>query len=179
VKNTLIVLALIAASICIVGVAMAQTTKVAFVDSEKILGELPEAQQASKGLETLVNAWQDTVARMGTDLQKQFEEYQKQEAIMPAAKKEAEQKRLADLDQRRRAYATEKLDARTGEAAQTRERLLAPIREKVLRVIEMVAKEDGFTFVFDRANVLYGDAKVDLTYKVIDRLKRGAPARGR
>jgi outer membrane protein len=179
VKNTLVVLALIAASLCIAGVAVAQTSKAAYVDSEKILGELPEAQQASKGLETLVNAYQDTVARMGTDLQKQFEEYQKQESIMPAAKKEAEQKRLADLDQRRRAYAAEKLDTRTGEIAQTREKLLAPIREKVLRVIETVAKEDGFTFVFDRANVLYADAKVDLTYKVIDRLKRGVPARGR
>jgi outer membrane protein len=98
---------------------------------------------------------------------------------MPAAKKEAEQKRLADLDQRRREYAATKLDARQGEAAQEREKRLAPIREKVLRTIETVAKEDGFTFVFDRANVLYADAKVDLTYKVIDRLKRGTATKGK
>jgi outer membrane protein len=86
---------------------------------------------------------------------------------------------LQELDQKRREFAAQKLDARTGEAAVEREKRLAPIRERVLRVIETVAKEDGFTFVFDRTNVLYADAKVDLTYKVIDRLKRGGPAKGK
>jgi outer membrane protein len=179
VKNILLIISLVAIVLFAVGVAAAQTTKAAYVDSEKILSELPEAQKASKELETLVNAWQDSLAKMNADLQKQFEDYQKQESLMPAAKKEAEQKRLADLDQRRREYAATKLDARQGEAAQEREKRLAPIREKVLRTIETVAKEDGFTFVFDRANVLYADAKVDLTYKVIDRLKRGTATKGK
>lgn len=178
-KNILMIIALGAVLLFAVSAAVGQTSKSAYVDSEKILSELPEAQKASKELETLVNAWQDTLAKMNSDLQKQFEEYQKQESIMPAAKKEAEQKRLADLDTKRREYATQKLDARTGEAAQEREKRLAPIREKVLRAIETVAREDGFTFVFDRTNILYGDAKVDLTYKVIDRLKRGVPVKGK
>ncbi len=162
-----------------VTVSVAQATRAAFVDSEKILGELPEAQKASRELETLVKAWQDSVQKMGDDLQKQVEAYQKQETVMAPAKKEAEQRRLQELDQRRREFAAQKLDARTGEAAVEREKRLAPIRERVLRAIETVAKEDGFTFVFDRTNVLYADARVDLTYKVIDRLKRGGPAKGK
>lgn len=170
---------LVAVLLLTVSIASAQATKAAFVDSEKILSELPEAQKASRELETLVTSWQDSLAKMNSDLQKQFEDYQKQESVMPAARKDAEQKRLADLDQQRREYATRKLDARTGEAAQEREKRLAPIREKVLRAIETVAKEDGFTFVFDRTNVLYADVKVDLTYKVIDRLKRGSSGRGK
>lgn len=162
-----------------VSVSVAQATRAAFVDSEKILGELPEAQKASRELETLMKAWQDSLQKMNDDLQKQVEDYQKQETVMAPAKKDAEQKRLAELDQKRREFAAQKLDARTGEAAVEREKRLAPIREKVLRAIEAVAKEDGFTFVFDRTNVLYADAKVDLTYKVIDRLKRGTPPRGK
>ena len=59
-KNIFIVLVLIAALMFSVGVSLAQTTKAAFVDSEKILGELPEAQKASKDLEGMVTAWQDT-----------------------------------------------------------------------------------------------------------------------
>lgn len=159
--------------------ATAQATRAAFVDSEKILAELPEAQQASRELEVLVNAWQDSLEKMNADLQKQFEDYQKQEAVMAPARKETEQRRLNDLDQKRREFATKKLDPRTGEAAVEREKRLTPIREKVLRAIEAVAREDGFTFVFDRTNVLYADSKVDLTYRVIDRLKRGGPTRGR
>jgi outer membrane protein len=98
---------------------------------------------------------------------------------MAQTKKDAEEKRLNDLNVKMREFATQKLDTRTGEAAQEREKRLTPIREKVLRAIESVAKEDGFTFVFDRANVLYADAKVDLTYKVIDRLKRGTAGKAK
>jgi outer membrane protein len=173
VKNLLIFIALIAALVLSFSIASAQVTKAAFVDSEKILGELPEAQKASAELNALVKGWQDSVASMQADLQKQAEEYQKQSSVMPQAKKDAEEKRLGELNQKLRDFYTQKLDTRTGEAAQEREKRLAPIREKVLRAIEAVAKEDGFTFVFDRANVLYADVKVDLTYKVIDRLKRG------
>jgi outer membrane protein len=166
-------LALVAALILSVGVCSAQTTKAAYVDSEKILAELPDAQKASKELDAMVKGWQDSVASMNADLQKQVEDFRKQESVMAPAKKDAEQKRLGELDQKMREFAARKLDARTGEAMQEREKRLAPIREKILRAIESVAKEDGFTFVFDRANLLYVDAKVDLTYKVIDRLKRG------
>ncbi len=173
VKNILMITALVAALLLACSVASAQATKAAFVDSEKILGELPEAQKASAELNALLKGWQDSVATMQSDLQKQIEEYQKQSSVMPQAKKDAEEKRLNDLNTRLREFAAQKLDTRTGEAAQEREKRLTPIREKVLRAIESVAKEDGFTFVFDRANVLYADAKVDLTYKVIDRLKRG------
>jgi Skp family chaperone for outer membrane proteins len=46
-----------------------------------------------------------------------------------------------------------------------------------MKTIEQVAKADGFNYVFDKleaaTNLLYADTKFDLTYKVIDRLKRG------
>lgn len=178
-KISRLIISLVAAFVFGSLVAMAQTTKAAFVDSEKILAELPEAQAASKELEALMRSWQDSLDQMSADLQKQVEDYQRQESVMAPARKESEQRRLADLDQKRREYAARKLDARTGEAAAEREKRLAPIRERVLKTIEAVAKEDGFTFVFDRANVLYADVKVDLTYKVIDRLKRGSTTRGK
>jgi len=179
VKNYRFVWNLVVASVLLVAVAAAQSGKSAFVDSEKILGDLPEAQKASKDLEVMVKAWQDTVQGMRDDLQKQLADYQKQEAVMVPARKEAEQRRLQELDQKWREFYTRKLDPRTGEAAVERESRLAPIREKVLRAIETVAKEDGYTFVFDRANVLYADTRVDLTYRVLDRLKRGTSTRGK
>ncbi len=165
-----------------VSAAVAQATRVAFVDSEIILRDLPEAQQASKELEQMVKPWQDEFEKMSLDLQKQVEDYQKQRNLMPQDRREAEEQRLGQLQQKAREFYAQKLDPRTGEAAAEREKKLAPIREKILKTIETVAKEEGFSFVLDKVNVLYGDAKVDLTYKVLDRLKRGAPttpARGR
>ena len=51
----------------------------------------------------------------------------------------------------------------------------------MLKAIETVAREEGASFVLDKVSeatiVLYADAKFDLTYKVIDRLKRGSAPR--
>lgn len=178
-KKPLFLISLVVGFGLMASVAFAQASKAAYVDSEIILRDLPEAQKASKDLEGMVKAWQDSLEKMSADLQKQVEEYQKQQSVMSAAKKEAEEKRLGELQQKAREYYALKLDPRTGEAAATREKKLAPIREKILRTIENVAKEEGYTFVFDRANVLYADAKVDLTYKVLDRLKRGTTGKGK
>lgn len=157
-------------------VVVAQAPKLAYVDSEKIINDLPEAQIAQKELEAVFKGWQDEFQKMGDDLQKGLEEYQKKQALMQAVAKDAEEKRLTDLQQKAREFQVQKF-GQGGEAQQLRDKKLAPIREKILRNIETVAKEEGFNFVFDKANdilLLYADAKFDLTYKVLDRLKRGA-----
>ena len=164
------------AGVClIVAVGFAQS-KIAYVNSQKILEELPEAQKAQKELDDLFKGWQDELEKMGKELQQGLEDYQKKKDLLKPDAKEAEERRLTDIQQKAREYQAQKFDPRTGEAVSVREKKLTPIREKVLRTIEVVAKEDGFTFVFDKAGdnlLLFADAKFELTYKVIDRLKRG------
>jgi outer membrane protein len=171
-RTVLVVSALLVAT----GLSFAQAMKLAFVDSEVILRELPEAQKAQQDLEALVKTWQEELEKMGQNLQKELEEYQKKEALYNPQKKEEEQRRLAEIQQKAREYQYQKFDPRVGEAATEREKRLAPIRDKILKSIEDVAREEGFSFVFDKANdvvLLYADTKFNLTYKVLDRLKRG------
>lgn len=170
------ILVLVLAMALGVSLGAAQAVKLAFVDSEVILRELPEAQKAQKDLEVMVKTWQDELEKMGQTLQKEVEEYQKKEALYNAQKKEDEQRRLAEMQQRARDFQYQKFDTRVGEASTEREKRLTPIRDKILKSIEEVAKEEGFSFVFDKANdvlLLYADAKFNLTYKVLDKLKRG------
>lgn len=150
--------------------------KIAFVDSEKIINDLPEAQAAQKDLESVFKGWQDELQKMSDEFQKGVEDYQKKEAVLAPAKRDEEQRRLAEMQQRARDYQLQKF-GQNGEAQQLRDRKLAPIREKILKKIEEVAKEEGFNFVFDKANdigLLYADTRFDLTHKVLDRLKRGS-----
>ncbi len=156
--------------------------RIGYVDSEVILRELPEAQKAQKDLEAKVKGWQEELQKMSDAFQKEAEEYQKKQAMMQPAAKEAKERELAEMQQKAREFYAQKLDPRQGEAALEREKLIAPIREKILKAIEAVAKEENVNFVFDKANdalLLYADAKFDLTYRVLDRLKRGAPAPAR
>lgn len=166
--------------ILVASVGTAQAAKIAYVNSETILRELPEAQQVKKELETTIKVWQDELERMSKELQEGLDDYQKKQALLDPKAKADKEKSLQDLQQKAREYQFQKFDQREGEAVKLREKKFAPIQERVMKVIEKVAKEDGFNYVFDKleaaTNLLYADSKFDLTYKVIDQLKRGSAA---
>jgi outer membrane protein len=159
-------------------VGTAQSVKIAYVNSETILRELPEAQQVKKELEDTIKLWQDELERMSKELRDGSDDYQKKEALLDPKAKADKLKELQNLQQRAQEYQFQKFDQREGAAVKLREKRFAPIQERVMKVIEKVAKENGFNYVFDKleaaTNLLYADQKFDLTFKVIDRLKTGS-----
>ena len=56
---------------------------------------------------------------------------------------------------------------------QKQSEMFKPIKEKITKAIESVAKEMKINFVFDKADgtLIYGDKEFDITFKVLDKLK--------
>lgn len=161
-----------------ISVGSAQTARIAYVNSDKILQELPEYLQVKKEIETAVQSWQEEYQRMVKDFQDQSEDYQKKQALLDPKAKADKEKALEDTRKQILDYQTQKFDQRDGEVAKLQKRKFSPIQDRVMEVIRQVAKENGYNFVFDRvenaAILLYADEKFDLTFKVIDRLKTGS-----
>jgi len=113
---------------------------------------------------------------MQRDLQARYEDYQKKEAMMNDASKKAKQQELVDLERQANQYRAEKF-GQDGQLARETEKIINPIREKIKTAISAVAKEEKYSFVFDKTEqiqvLLYGDPNHDITFKVIDKLKRG------
>jgi outer membrane protein len=154
--------------------AGAQTAqKTGFVNSAKIFQELPEAKEAEKKLESFTRPVQDSLQMMQKAIEDKISEYQKKESLMNDAAKRTSQTEIQEMTQRARDFASRK----DQELAARREQILTPLKDKVLKAIERVAKDEKYTFVFDQTEqvqiLLYGDPNHDLTFKVIDRLKRG------
>ena len=156
--------------------SLAQTQKIGYVNSAKILQDFPEAQEVNKKLDELAAKWQGDLQRMSNELQQKYEDFQKKEALMPEAEKRTQREELANLEQKGYQYRQQKFGT-TGELAVATDSLLGPIKKKVLKVIEQIAKEEKLQFVFDRNDqitvLLYGEPKYDYTNLIIDRLKRG------
>lgn len=154
----------------------AQGLKLGYVNSTKILQEYPEAQEANRRLDAVGRQWQAELDKMSKELQQRYEEYQKKEALLNEQEKRSQREDLLALEQKGIAYRQEKF-GNDGELARATDSLLSPIKQKVIRIIELVAKEEKLNFIFDRNDqilvLLYGDAKMDYTNLVIDRLKRG------
>jgi outer membrane protein len=106
-------------------------------------------------------------------IEEKISEYQKKESLMNDQAKRTAQTEIQEMTQKARDYASRK----DQELASRREQVLNPLKDKVLKAIERVAKDEKYTFVFDQTEqvqiLLYGDPNHDLTFKVIDRLKRG------
>jgi outer membrane protein len=156
--------------------ALAQTQKIGYVNSSKIFQEYPEALEAQKKIDAIGRPLQDSLDAMQRELQARYEDYQKKESMMNDAAKRAEQQRLVDMERRANEYRLEKF-GQDGELARQTEKIINPVREKIKAAIAQVAKEEKYSFVFDKTDqiqvLLYGDPNQDITFKVIDRLKRG------
>jgi len=155
----------------------AQTVqKTAFVNSEIIYDQYAPAIKAQSDLEALANKWRATRDSMVQSLQNQYQEYQKQAQTMTPDKQKAAQQQLAGNEQKITEFEQSKFGQQNGELYLKQIELFKPIRERVLKAIEDVAKNAGFTFVFDKtenvSTMVYGDAEFDITYKVLDLLKK-------
>lgn len=152
-------------------VASAQNFRAGFVNTETIIKELPEAQQASRNIEESGMKIRDTLQMMQKDFETRLEQYRKQESLMSADAKRKEEEALNALRMRFLQYQ----ETKTAEVGQLREQFLKPIRDKVSKAIAEIAKEEKLSMVLDTVAgvVLYSEDKADITYKVLDRMKRG------
>lgn len=149
--------------------------KVGVVDSEIILAQLPEYKQAQDKLNEIVRKWQSELDSLTMDYQERLDNYRKQEAMMTEEVKLKEQQELMKLEQEIYTYRQRKF-GQQGDFAMEQERLLTPIKQNIIKAIEKVAKEEKVTLVLDKAGdvvVLYSDPSYDLTFKVLDQLRRG------
>lgn len=152
----------------------AQTLKIGIVDVETIVKELPEAKKAEGVLKDLTTKYQDTLIKMQKELEEKYQAYLKQKNMMPAEQQRKEEETLQMLNTQLMQY-QEKKFGQAGELVIKREELLMPIREIVKAAIDKVAKTEAISIVFDKNEqlILYSEEKFDITFRVLDQIKRG------
>lgn len=153
-----------------------QAQKIGYVDSQVILNQLPEAIKAQSDLDALTNLWSTQLDSMKQDYQMSIANYQKQQATMTEEQKVAKQKEIVAKEQAMYDFQQKKFGQQNGEIYQKQEQIFEPVKQKIYAAIGDVAKSEGMQFVFDKSGdiiLLYADAEYDITYKVLDKLKRG------
>jgi outer membrane protein len=154
----------------------ATTLKIGYVDSEVILAQYPEAIKAKSDLDGFVARWRKEVDSMTQDLQKAYSDFQKQATTMKQDQQQTIQKSLVEKDQKIQQYKDQKFSQPNGEYFQKQDVVMKPVKEKIFKAIDEVSKEESMQFVFDKAGdviLLKADPQFDITYKVLDLLKRG------
>jgi outer membrane protein len=152
--------------------AAAQNVKMGFVSFDEIISKLPEFKQIEGQLQTLQQKYADTLKMIETEYQGLVESYQKQQAMMNAETKASEEQKIMAVRDKFLRFQQERL-GQGGAFQQYQAQLLQPVREKVRSAIERVAKSEKLTVVLEANTTVYFDEKSDITFKVLDFLKRG------
>ena len=125
----------------------AGTSVIAYINSNEILATMPAVLQADKTLQGYAQQLDQELQRQQKDFQDKYVRYSQDstasEAVINMRVREMEQlqQRLVELQ-----YTSEQ------ELERKKAELYAPILDRVDQAIAAVAKEQGFTHVFDAAN---------------------------
>jgi outer membrane protein len=147
--------------------------KIGYVDSDTIMDNYPDVQDARQKLDALIQEWQTELRKLESDLKIKQDDYDKRKLIMTEQTSAEVMAEITKLEKEISDYRDKKFGA-NGELFQKQNELMKPVQNKVFTIIQQVATEEELDFVFDRSGdiiFLYAKPEYDLTAKVIERLK--------
>lgn len=147
--------------------------KIGYVDSDTIMKQLPDAQDAQKKLDAIIKEWQEELSKMEKDWKAKYDDYDKRKLILSEQKRAEIEKELVTMEDQVSKYRQDKFGVK-GELFQKQEELMKPIQNRIFTVIQQIAQDNDYDFIFDRSGdimFLYAKEEFDLTKEVIEKLK--------
>jgi outer membrane protein len=166
---------LIVAAVMALGIFNASAqNKIGYISTDELIGVMPEAEKADAELKD----YQTALAQQGQDMMKDLGTrdslFVRDSAKLSASMKEIKRKELIDLYQKVQGWQTTAQEMYQQKAQEK----IAPIRSKAMDAIRVVAKENGYTYIFDINAIIVappGDDVLPLVKRKLG-IKETAPA---
>jgi len=154
--------------------ASAQGIKVAYVQTSTLLDQAPGRAEAEAQFEKETGGYRDQIKRMSDSLNAMVASFEKAQATLPAATRDARSK---DIQAREAEY--QRRSREIEQKAQTRQNeLVQPILDKIKAAIEDVRIEGGYAMIFNAdqgSPIVAVDKNLNVTDRVLTKL-RGSTA---
>lgn len=140
--------------------ANAQSQKFGHVDFAKLYSLMPGQDSIRVVYEAYATGLQNQMTTMQAELENKFMEYQANQATMSNIIKQTKEREIQDLQTR-----IEEFNQQAQQDLATKEQeLTAPVIEKARAAVENVAKEKGYTYVFNSTEglLLYATPSDDI-----------------
>jgi outer membrane protein len=145
-KKILKIFVILIAFICATNVSFAQSkNKFGHINSADLLKIMPGRDSVQKVVDAYLATLQTQLKNMQTELETKYNDYLANEKTYSELIKASKQKELQDLNDRISTFQT----AAQEDWQNKEQELLAPIINKAKKAIEDVAKENGYTYIFD------------------------------
>ena len=150
--------------------ATAQSQKYACVDTQYILDNIPEFQDAQDELDQLSKKWQKEIEDKYADVSEMYQKYQAEAVLLPDDIKKKREEEIVNAEKEVKDL-QRKYFGQEGDLYKKRQELVQPIQEKIYNAIESIAAQKNYSFVFDKSGgttLLYVSSKFDISDDVLD-----------
>ena len=150
-------------------ITTSQAQKFAYVDTDYILNNIPEFNQAQDKLDEISKQWQEEIEAIYAEVDKMYRDYQTQEVLLTdemKTKREnaiiAKEKLAKDLQKKR--------FGPNGDLYGKRQELIKPLQDKVYDAIQQLAANSKYAVIFDSSSdliMLYSNPNLDKKDKIL------------
>jgi len=146
--------------------------KIAYVDTEYILQNIPEYGDAQEEINQMSVNWEKEIRDLRTKLDKMKRDYQTESVLLSDDMKNKKEAAIAAKEQEMASLQMQYFGP-DGQLFAKRTELIQPIQEKIYNAINQVAQIKGYAFVLDKAagtTILYCTDKFDISDDVLDEI---------
>lgn len=146
--------------------------KIAYVDTDYILQNIPEYGDAQEEINQMSVQWEKELRNLRNTLDKMKRDYQTESVLLSDDMKRKKEDAIAAKEQELVTLQMQYFGPE-GELFSKRNELVQPIQEKIYNAITQVAQIKNYTFVLDKASgttVLYCNDKFDISDDVLDEI---------
>jgi len=147
--------------------------RIGYVNSDAILEQYSGTRAAEEELRRMYARWEQEASQKEQNIRNMQENLQRQALLLSEDRRNQIQRELQDSIAGYQKFLQDKF-GQQGEAAQRNNELLRPIVERVNAIINKIAEDENYDFIFDsKAGLVFAKKSYDLTDKVIRALNSG------
>ncbi len=150
--------------------AQFQAQKFAYVDTEYILKNIPEYNDAQEELNTLSQKWEKEVKAIYDKVEEMYKDYRAEAVLLPQDLKKKREDEILKKEKEAKDLQMKYFGAE-GELFKKRNELVQPIQEKIYNAMQDIAETKNYAFIFDKAagaTMLYANPRLDISDEVLD-----------
>ena len=147
--------------------------KIGYVNSEKIFTQFEGTKVAQEKFNKEVARWEQEASKRAREITELREQLERQSLLLSADRKKALEDELRQKIIQHERFLQEKFGQR-GEVLSRNEELTRPILERIHKIIEKIAKDEQYDYIFDwrAGGVIFAKQSYDLTDRVLAQLAK-------
>lgn len=155
-----------------ISTSFAFSQAIGYVDTEYILGNIPDYKDAQDELDKLSIEWQKQLERRYAEIDKMYKNYQAEQILLTEDMKTKREEEIIKKEKEAKEYQKQKFGV-DGELFQKRKELVKPVQDKVYSAISEIANYKKLGIVFDKSSaltMLYTNPKYNISDDVLKKL---------